>query len=360
VESGLRHPEPAAETGGLIVMVRPDPADAARAIAADLHADLAIGGTATEQALQRLEARQLEYHDLDGLARAMRRAEAVRDRTRDAVSARLSASLNTKVAIHPDTMRRAAAELLAAELALTLVLQRDQRRASRRRVLGLGAGTGTAAAGAVVAVMAVPPVGAGLAAVGVASAGLAWTRGRRPAPDHTSLRQHAEQCRSRWEQLAGRGADPTEVEQIIHRYDPQDSVIAALAAQNPAVRAAERVAVERRLAWVAAWRDEVGDATPVVDPALRELLQRDRTELWLTGTARSIGHEPDTLVVAAPYADLSEDRARHLHQRLLGLPRRQRVIVVLAPDPDAPTGTHIPGVGWVPALADQVGDAGLS
>jgi hypothetical protein len=25
------------------------------------------------------------------------------------------------------------------------------------------------------------------------------------------------------------------------------------------------------------------------------------------------------------------------------------VIVVLAPDPDAPTGAKIPGVGWVPA-----------
>jgi hypothetical protein len=188
--------------------------------------------------------------------------------------------------------------------------------------------------------------------VGVASAGLGWVLGRQAGSDHTSLRQHGDQCRSRWEQLAGPGADPAQVEAIIHRYDPQDSVVAALAAENPAVRAAERVAVERRLAWVAAWREEVGDATPVADPALRELLARDRTELWLTGVDGTDRHAPETLVVAAPYADLPEDRARLLHQRLLGLPRRQRVIVVLAPDPDAPTGTRIPGVGWVPALAD--------
>ena len=76
-------------------------------------------------------------------------------------------------------------------------------------------------------------------------------------------------------------------------------------------------------------------------------LQRDQTQLWLSGTDPS--EEPETLVVAAPYADLSERRARELHRRLLGLPRGQRVIVVLAPDPDAPTGAQIPGVGWVPA-----------
>ena len=44
MSSGLRTPDTPGETGGLIVMVRPDPADAARAIADSLHAALATLG----------------------------------------------------------------------------------------------------------------------------------------------------------------------------------------------------------------------------------------------------------------------------------------------------------------------------
>ena len=77
MESGLRTPDTPGETGGLIVMVRPEPADAARAIADDLHAELAIGGEATEQAVERIHLRELEHRDLDGLAAAMRRAVSV-------------------------------------------------------------------------------------------------------------------------------------------------------------------------------------------------------------------------------------------------------------------------------------------
>jgi hypothetical protein len=313
VESGLRTLDPPADAGGLIVMVRPDPADAARAIADDLHAELAIGGLETERALERLHARQLEHRDLDGLAAAMRRAETIRDRTRAAITERVATSLNTKVAIHPDTLRRAAAELIASEVALASTLRRDQRRLRRMR-----------------------------------RAGAAWLRLRRTvAPSHASLRGHRDLARSRWEQVAGVGADPYDVEAIIHRYDPQDDVVSALAAQHPALRAAERAAVQRRMAWVAAWRVEVGDATPLTDPAVSELLQRDQTELRLPGTDPV--DEPETLVVAAPYADLPESRARELHRRLLGLPRGQRVIVVLAPDPLAPLGVRVPGPSWAPA-----------
>ncbi|WP_426570969.1 hypothetical protein [Aquihabitans sp. McL0605] len=351
MESGLRTPDTPGETGGLIVMVRPDPAHAARAIADDLHAELAIGGAETELALARLSARQLEHRDLDGLAAAMRRAELIRDRTRDSVSARLSKSLNTRVAIHPDTIRRAAIEVLAADTALQLAIAHDTKRTTRRRRLGTGAGTGVAAAGVAVAALAVPPVGVAIATVGVAGAGLSHLRARRATPaEHASLRQFCSVTRSRWEQVAGVGADPTQVDDIIHRYDPQDAVIAGLLGDNPAVRAAERVVVQRRMAWVAAWRREVGDSTPITDPAVQALLQRERTELWLTSGADLDTDQADTLVVAAPYSDLSEERAKELHRRLLGLPRGQRVIVVLAPDPDAPTGVKIPGVGWVPAL----------
>lgn len=351
MESGLRTPDTPGETGGLIVMVRPEPADAARAIADDLHAELAIGGEATERAVERLHLRELEHRDLDGLAVAMRRAELIRDRTREAVSSRLSKSLNVRIAIHPDTLRRAAAELLAAETVLDLALALDDRRTTRRRrVRRGGAGTVTAA-GAAVAVVAAPPAGIALVAIGLAGAGADALRARRrPPADHASLRSHVALTRSRWEQVAGAGADPVAVESVIHRYDPQDPMIASLVRENPAVRAAERVAIQRRMAWVAAWRKEVGDSTPITDPAVQELLQRDRTELWLT-SGTSLEEQPDTLVVAAPYADLSEPRARQLHRRLLDLPRGQRVIVVLAPDPNAPDGVRIPGVGWVPAIA---------
>lgn len=350
MESGLRTPDTPGETGGLIVMVRPDPADAARAIADDLRAELAIGGAQTERAVERLHLRQLEHRDLDGLAAAMRRAELIRDRTRDAVSSRLSASLNTRVAIHPETLRRAAAELLAAEMALRLSVEQDDRRSRRRRrTRRAGASTATVA-GTAVAVVAAPPAGAAIVAVGLLGAGADALRARRrPATDHTSLRSHVSVTRSRWEQVAGAGADPTDVESVIHRYDPHDPVVAGLIGENPAVRAAERVAIQRRMAWVSAWRKEVGDSTPITDPAVQDLLQRDRTELWLT-SGTTLEEQPDTLVVAAPYADLPEQRARELHRRLLDLPRGQRVIVVLAPDPNAPETVRIPGIGWVPAI----------
>ncbi len=332
-------------------MVRPDPADAARAIADDLRAELAIGGEATERAIERLHLRELEHHDLDGLAAAMRRAELIRDRTRAAVSDRLSASLNTRVAIHPDTLRRAAVELLAAETALRMTVERDGRRATRRKRARRGGASTATIAGAAVAVVAAPPAGLAIAAAGLLGAGADVLRGRRrPVADHASLRSHVSVTRSRWEQVAGVGADPSEVNTIIHRYDPQDPVVAALVGESPAVRAAERVAVQRRMAWVSAWRKEVGDSTPITDPAIQELLQRDRTELWLT-SGTTLEEPSDTLVVAAPYADLPEQRARDLHRRLLGLPRGQRVIVVLAPDPAEPDGVRIPGIGWVPAIA---------
>ncbi len=348
MESGLRTPDTPGETGGLIVMVRPDPADAARAIADSLHAALAIGGEATERAVERLRVRELEHRDLDGLAAAMRRAELVRDRTREAVSSRLSKSLNTRIAIHPDTLRRAAAELLAAETALDLAVASDRRRATRRRRVRRGGATTATIGGAAVAVVAAPPVGLAVVAVGLAGAGADALRARRrPVADHASLRHHVAVSRTRWEQVAGVGADPVGVETIIHRYDPHDPVVAGLIRENPAVRAAERVAIQRRLAWVSAWRKEVGDSTPITDPAVQELLQQDRTELWLT-SGTSLEEPADTLVVAAPYADLSEHRARELHRRLLDLPRGQRVIVVLAPAPEAPEAIRLPAVGWAP------------
>lgn len=334
MESGLRTLDTPGEAGGLIVMVRPDPAEVARAIAHDLRAELAIGGAETEQALERRTARELEHRDLDGLAHAMRRAELVRDRTRQLVASKLSKSLNSKVAIHPDTLRRAAIEVLATEAALDAAIRAEVRRRRRWRRVRLG-GLAATGAGLAMAAAILPAVGAVIAGTGLVGATAGWwVLGRLPRDPHASLRAHGVLARERWHQVAGVGADARDVEAVIHRYDPQDPVIADLVGHHPAVRAADRVAVARRMAWVTAWRREVGDASPVTDPAIAELLQRDRTELWLTSGTALAYDQPDTLVVAAPYTDLSAPRARALHHRLLGL-RTQRVIVVLAPDPEA-------------------------
>jgi len=333
-------------------MVRPDPEVAARSIADDLRAELAVGGRETEDALARRAAQRAVAQDLDGLADAMRRAEAIRERTRAAVAADLSSRLNTTVAIHPDTVRRAAAELVAAELALEGAVAGDERRRRLQRRTSAGGGVATAGAGVAVAALVAPPVGAAIATVGAFGGAVAWRRARRQAPaGHASLRAHGELARSRWEQVAGVGADPLRVEEVVHRYDPQDRIVAELIDEHPAVRAVERAAVARRMAWVAAWRAEVGDESPIADPVLADLLHRQRAQLWLGAGSPFDLDEPDTLVVAAPYRDLSERRAHDLHRQLLALPRGQRVIVVLAPDPVAPDGVRIPGVGWVPALS---------
>ena len=74
----------------------------------------------------------------------------------------------------------------------------------------------------------------------------------------------------------------------------------------------------------------MGEEADLVTPALRAVVDRDTTELWLGAT----GHLPldaTTLVVASPYADITEERAQELHRRLLTLPAHHRVIVVLAP-----------------------------
>jgi hypothetical protein len=334
-------------------MVRPDPGGAATAIATDLGAELAIGGPATEQAVARRTAQTLDSPDLEALAAAMRRAEAIRERTRAEASQRLSASLNDKVAIHPDTMRRAAAELRAAQHALDQALDADGRRSRRRRwaAVGTGAATLAAAATAVVVAAVAPPAAIAVAGVGVGGAGAAERRVRRkPPPAHESLRSHVAWCRRRWERVGGEGADPADVDAIIHRYDPQDSLIVGLLDEHPAVRAAERMVLERRLAWVTAWRQQLGGSPPLEEsdaPDTWEMLRDDRSELWLTATAVPPRQGPDTLVVAAPYADLPEHRAREVHRRLVQLPRGQRVIVVLSPDAGAPHGASAPGPGWV-------------
>ena len=346
--------------GGLIVMVRADPAQAARVLADDLHAELAIGGAATEAALDRLSTRLLAATDLDGLAAAMRRAEAIRDDTRAAAAQRISAGLNTRLAIHPDTIRRAATELLAAEDALRQAQSRMDRRTtvlSQLRAAGVGA---VAASAAAVGVLRSAAGGGAIAAAGiVAAAVVAASSGRRRrhlevANQLDPLRHAVGVAHRRWTQVAGADSDPRKVDSLIHRYEPQHHVVAALVAESPAVRAVERMAVERRAAWVTAWRSATGDHAPLAE-RLTEVLRRPDTELWLSEGLDAAA--PDTLVVASPYADLTDDRARDLHRRLLELPEGHRVIVVLAPDPEEPSGARLPGIGWVPAITAPGGSS---
>ena len=74
--SGPPTPDTPGDAGGLIVMVRPEPESAARAIADEMQAELAVGGRETEDAIARRVARHHGASDLEALAAAMRRARA--------------------------------------------------------------------------------------------------------------------------------------------------------------------------------------------------------------------------------------------------------------------------------------------
>ena len=341
--SGSVTPDPRDGPGGLIVMVRDDPDLAARALARDLHADLAIGGSATTAALDRLQPAQPDDAALERLGAAMRRAEGIQTRTRDRLAAQLARTLNTDMAIHPDTIRRAAGEYLDASAAAARARSgRGDRGDQVRATFRVLAGGLLTAAGITIAVVALPLVGIGVAVFGVISV-VVTSRADRAAITTTLPACEALEAlaRRRWEQVAGADADPHAVESVIHRYDPQQGLVADLVGLHPAVRAADRAARAHRMAWVRAWRQVIGDeaAPEPANPALRAIVARDATELWLS-TTDQLPLEATTLVVSSPYADLDEDRAQELHRRLLTLPAQHRVIVVLAPE-TRPTDTVI-------------------
>lgn len=333
---GSAPPGPPEGPGGLIVIIRDDPIAAARALATDLRAPIAIGGPATERALGRLGADPEPQEDqrahLDRLAAAMRRAEAVSERTRAAAAEDIARSINTGLAIHPDTLQRAADELLDARADLDRARRRrSEGREGRRRRARAGGSGGLTVVGVALGTVALP-VGAAVAAVGVVGA-VANRRSSRRAVAATVPAREAREAvaRRRWEQLAGPGADPADVAAVIHRYDPQHRLVANLVAHHPAVRAAERVAAVHRAAWVQGWRDEVGDHVAPVEPTGTEPL-----EAWAPPPAPAPAPgEPETLVVASPYAELTDEQARDLHGQLLTLPPGRRVIVVLGPDAHA-------------------------
>lgn len=322
--SGPPVPDPPAGPGGLIVVIRDDPLAAARDLARTLRAELAVGGPDTETAVERLFASCASMAhdathpsggvDLAGLRAAMRRAEAIRDRTRTRIATELCATLNTDLVIHPETLHQTADELLAVRVALA-----EARRGRLPGPRAWGRPARTAAWVALVlggvALAVLGPLVVGVAtAVTAALAGSVDLVGRRRVRARAVVELTAAELEAhrRWERLAGTGTDPGRVAEVVRRYDPNQSVVTDLLAHHPAVRAVERVAALRRDAWVRAWRREVGDLTEprAVDGAVA-------------------GAE---LVVAAPYADLSDQRAQALHHRLLALPPTYPVVVVLGPE----------------------------
>lgn len=349
--SGSPTPDPPDGPGGLIVIIRDDPATSARSLADDLDAELAVGGAATESALLRLDRPNGDDEDrgsvahLDRLAAAMRRAEATSERTRAEAAEQLARTINTDLAIHPDTLHRAAAELLQAAARVHRAgAGRPEGPALTVRRIRAGGSGGLAAAGIAIGALGAPVVGAAVVAVGLAGGAIARHVSRRAirATLPTLVAQEAI-ARRRWEQLAGPDAEPNDVDAVVHRYDPQHRIVADLVAHHPAVRAAERAATVHRTAWVQAWRREVGDDHEAVAPpdAVASLHE------WAPSSAASplptVGSTTgrDTLVVAAPYAELSDERARGLHLRLLALPPGRRVIVVLGPDLPARPGPAV-------------------
>ena len=316
----MRGSPPAADSDplfdGPIVLRHRHPAASARALAAQIGGTVAVGGVAVRDAVgRRLESIRLSdvapsvVPDLDALCEAMRRAEAILERTRERVSANLARSLNHSLAIHPDTIRRAAGDLTAAERAI----RRAYAGRPPGRALGLLAchlativGMGL---GLMVAIEGRPLPGAALA---LSTASIAFVlrvtslrRHRRTIP---ALASEVELALRRWHHLAGADADPDDLDRVLSRYDPQQTTIADLAARHPAVRAARSNVEERRRAWVRGWQASVG--TTAAPP-----------------TAASASRT--TLVLADPYDGLDDTEVFSLRRDLRRLGRDSGVVIVL-------------------------------
>ena len=192
--------------------------------------------------------------------------------------------------------------------------------------------------------------GAAIVVLAATVTSLVAARSAQPTSDLAELRLTEGPASRRWAQVAPAGTPPEAVDEVIHRYEPQHHVVAALIGEHPAVRAAERAAVARRMAWVGAWREALGDDAPLASGPQAHRLQSDvlrhaAAEVVLTDPPLTGG----ILVVAAPYDGLSDADALRLHRHLLDPPGGRRVIVILPPDPTIASGAHLPGTGWISA-----------
>jgi len=300
-------------------MLREEPLSAARALADDLGAELVIGGELTEVLVGRLSALagRGPRLDLEALEAAADRATYTQQRTREAAAAKLSRTLNTALAIHPDTLRRSATELIEA---------RARKARATQKVLPSTSARLRTTACCVVALSGVALIGLG-SLVGGIGVIVIWLllalcsslferrrigEARTPLHDATAAEELSQR---RWEQLVGTGPTPADVESVVSRFDPQHDVVSDLIAHNPAVRAADELAARRR--------KDLDEATQLLT---------DRA------AGATVGALVSTTVVACPYDGLSEQRCRLLHRRLLALPSNLRVIMVLAPGPSTDDG----------------------
>lgn len=311
---------------GSIVVRHPNPIAAARAIAAEAGAPMVRGGPAVRAVTDERAARggpppaALDRERLDRLYEAMRRAEVVLDRTRDRVVDGLARSLNTSLAIHPETVRRAAAAALRTEEALRRARAGDPPGPARARQAWSTLGVIAVVAGVAVAVTDSLATGLLLIAVAAGATLVATSSVRRHHRSLVPVRlAERDLARHRWQQLAGRGVEPEDLDRVLLRYDPHRETVADLASNHPAVRAATRAVSDRRRAWVRAW--EAAVATPVSD-------EEPPTVDPSTGEAGDLPGSSPVLVLVAPDEGLPVEEARRLRGDLERLHDPGVVLVV--------------------------------
>lgn len=307
-------PPPQAE--GLIVLRNSDPVESARALAEQLGGAVAIGGRAVSEAVgHRLRTQHLGLAaeprniDLARLGEAMRRAETVLEKTRERVAGNLARSLNTSLAVHPHTIRRAAAQVTDAEHALRRARRGSPPTRSRHRILAAAISIAVLTVGVLRSTSGHLLVGSILILLGGAVLALVDTHVRQTCRRTIPSRSNdVELALRRWHQVAGQNVEPDDLERVLARFDPHHDTVVRLATEHPAVRAAERAVADRRRAWVRGWRIAVGDMPDDTSSAFAP-------------------RRP--LVLGDLYGGLDSVSARRLHADLRRLDRDSGVVVVL-------------------------------
>ena len=217
---------PLTQADGLIVLRDSDPVQSARALAEQLGGTVAIGGAAVSEAVgHRLRSQHLgvaaepRQIDLTKLGEAMRRAEAVLERTRERVADNLARSLNTSLAIHPDTIRRAAADVEGAEHALRRARKGAPPQRSRTRIAAGVVGVATIVLGAVLACEGHVAAGPTLVVLGVLVYLLTDLHVRQSCRRSIPGRANdVELALRRWHGVAGPNVEPEDLDRVLARF----------------------------------------------------------------------------------------------------------------------------------------------
>jgi hypothetical protein len=120
------------------------------------------------------------------------------------------------------------------------------------------------------------------------------TRLRRDASDRVR------QARRNWESLAGPGADPDDLEEILRAHDPQRSIAGVTAESSPTIRAVAALHRRALARWRVAWAALGYDAAPPADQAVATLaaLRAERARRPLVVVDPEPWVEPDRLAAA--------------------------------------------------------------